>query len=90
VPPKTKSSSFTHGYSGYTNYRCRCNICRQANTDRQYESREYWRASRDQIRATGFEHEVTNISHGISGYTNYSCRCKVCVEANRARARSAA
>lgn len=27
---------------------------------------------------------VKGIEHGLSGYTNYDCRCDVCTEANRA------
>lgn len=26
---------------------------------------------------------VQGIEHGLSGYTNYGCRCRVCTEANR-------
>ena len=74
---------FTHGYSGYTNHRCRCDVCREANRVQRADARAFWRKERDQIRATGFEHVVIGITHGISGYTNYSCRCDVCVATNR-------
>lgn len=84
---QAKTPNFTHGYSGYTNYRCRCVVCTEANRLRQREARAFWRKSREDIRATGHEQVVRNISHGISGYTNYSCRCTTCVTANRSRER---
>lgn len=76
---------FVHGYGGYTNHKCRCDICRNANREQRASARAFWRKERTQMRAAGFEHVVVGITHGISGYTNYSCRCNVCVSTNRTR-----
>lgn len=66
-----------HGYGPYTRG-CRCDTCRQAA--REY--RAAWRLPQQlklrEARRTGKDHEVVGIKHGLSGYTNYSCRCQEC------------
>lgn len=59
-----------HGLNGYSNYRCRCEICRKSNAD-------YQRAWRRRDR------EIPEHVHGTqSGYTNYMCRCRRCRKAH--------
>jgi len=58
----------THGLSGYRNYGCRCDVCRQAheaNPRANAQPRQPW-------------------SHGgtVTGYRKYGCRCSACVQAN--------
>lgn len=77
------SKVFTHGYSGYTNHRCRCEVCREGNRVKRAESRAHWKSERERIHAMGFEHVVINITHGVNGYSNYMCRCLVCIVAHR-------
>ena len=56
-----------HGFSGYTNHRCRCDICTEGN-----------RLHHAQLRLVGREPP----EHGTpNGYNNYSCRCDPCTEA---------
>jgi DNA-binding XRE family transcriptional regulator len=57
----------THGLSGYRNYGCRCDKCRQANEANpraNAKPRQSW-------------------SHGgtVTGYQKYDCRCSACVRA---------
>ena len=62
--------TFKHGASAYKNHRCRCEICREANTAKLAA----WRARQP----------AGEFTHGVSGYTNHRCRCEVCTEAHRA------
>lgn len=63
-----------HGsIGGYSNHRCRCQPCRDANTDYQRRRREDRRAN------TPFE----KIPHGENGYGNYGCRCPTCLQGHR-------
>lgn len=62
-----------HGHSRYTNEKCRCDICRAANTARVARRR----AERIAItRASGLPEGIT---HGENAYMNWGCRCSVCV-----------
>ncbi len=63
----------THGGSGnaYTNYGCRCEECRAANTRRVNRRRRH-----RSPESGAFE-------HGAGGYRNWNCRCDVCSEAHR-------
>ena len=68
------AGDFRHGLSGYTNHRCRCDICRDA-------LREY---ARDARRAEGIPQRrpAGDIEHGLKGYWR-KCRCDICRAANR-------
>jgi len=59
-----------HGkYSSYTNHKCRCARCRDANTAYHLDAR----ARRATI--------VPNRVHGSrNGYVNYNCRCTPCTQ----------
>ena len=59
----------THG--GYSNHKCRCDPCTEANTAAMAD----WRA-----RHWGVE----PLRHGAAGYTNYGCRCEVCCDDHHA------
>ena len=61
-----------HGLGGYTNNRCRCNICRKALAD-------YQKAARTR-RAEAFRAgELEPWRHGDnSTYVNWGCRCEPC------------
>lgn len=61
-----------HGhYSRYTNYKCRCLLCRAAWTNYCRERRQ----QRERDLATG---RITR-EHGVyTTYANYGCRCAPC------------
>ena len=67
-------ADFEHGVQGYGYRKCRCEVCRAANTARNMRGRmeRYARA------AAGDE----AVPHGRGGYTNWGCRCEVCTKAN--------
>jgi hypothetical protein len=69
----------SHGITGYVDG-CKCAVCLD-------EGRAYFRAWRAGHRGTEPN------QHGLGGYTNYGCRCRVCaaaVSADRARRKAAA
>lgn len=70
--------------STYTNHGCHCEQCRCAHRA-QAARRRAWR--RDQRRADDAGRLVAPLppeQHGnTSTYTNWSCRCRLCAEANR-------
>jgi len=71
-----------HGRNGYTNYGCRCRICRDANADYSLSQRE--------VRRRRLETTPTLRPHGaLSTYLNWGCRCQEC-RAARARTRGGA
>jgi hypothetical protein len=77
----TEPYTIPHGtQNGYTNYRCRCEACRLANTT-AYTAAQYRR----------HEHMLAGIAdpqHGTpSTYFNYRCRCEACRQAVAAAAR---
>lgn len=59
-----------HGRTGYVHHRCRCDVCRAANS-------EYARVLRQKRRDLPPE----RIPHGINGSVNYGCRCDICTSA---------
>lgn len=63
--------------SGYTNYGCRCDECRAANT----EQKRRWKARQTPLPAGDWR-------HGTDGYSNYRCRCDICQEAWRLKTRA--
>jgi hypothetical protein len=72
VPPHA------HGRNGYSNYRCRCDECRAANTAAQSKYRDRLAQS-----------DPDAIPHGTTnGYDNFRCRCDECRDA-KAVARAA-
>jgi hypothetical protein len=76
-------SDFKHGESGYSNHRCRCEVCTTANA----AANARYRAGRTaRPLPPGRRHGV------YTTYVNYGCRCERCKQANadKARARRAA
>lgn len=76
-----------HGYDGYTNHGCRCDICRDANAQYHWDLRHF--------KAERLEKDPTLAPHGINNtYANWRCRCRPCTDAHsayeRARLRRAA
>ena len=66
-----------HGtVNGYSNHRCRCDACRQANTA---HSRAYMQRVRAERRILG--------THPSSIAYNSGCRCDSCREHHNARSR---
>jgi hypothetical protein len=66
-----------HGTNGYTNYKCRCEVCKTAASKREAGVR-----ARRIARAK--EHPEI-IPHGTAnGYHNYGCRCVPCTGAHAA------
>jgi hypothetical protein len=75
------STRFTHGYSGYVNYGCRCVVCRDANRRAVAEQRASRRALTE---ANGGIAPVEK--HGKrTTYDNWYCRCVPCTAANAHR-----
>lgn len=72
---KPVPGNFKHGASGYTNYGCRCDVCREGNTAYQAGYRQRRRVLAELLGPT---------SHGAAGYRYDGCRCAVCVAAKRA------
>jgi hypothetical protein len=64
---------------GYSNHDCRCDDCRQANTE-YHDTGGYQDAYRRRVRSR----PVPDHIHGtIGGYTHYACRCDSCRAAQR-------
>ena len=56
----------------YVNYRCRCDLCKQAHRDYQRE-----------VVAALRHCEPPENAHGkVSTYRNWACRCAPCTQAN--------
>lgn len=73
-----------HGYGPYSRG-CRCEICRSAKSAylrrRRAEASEQRRAA----EADGVGRYVAGATvHGLSGYQNHACRCRVCRAAKSA------
>lgn len=68
-----------HGYNGYCNLGCRCDVCRAATA-------AYTKAMR-QVRARRIALDPSVVEHGKeSTYFNWSCRCTPCTKAQRVAA----
>lgn len=79
--------SITHNYARYI-AGCRCGVCRAAKAAYVRDSRAAAAARRRQAVAAGEVYVATDITHGVGGYQNESCRCDVCwraAKANRIR-----
>ena len=69
-----RKSVFRHGaIRGYTDFGCRCDACREANTEscRQALTKRLARPVPDRVHGT------------INGYFSYRCRCEDCRQAAR-------
>jgi len=65
--------AFKHGVNGYTNFRCRCEVCRFA------WNLEYKRKERNR-KARGLPD--SDPRHGkYTTYRNWCCRCRRCCDA---------
>lgn len=73
-----KEGDKRHGtINGYTNYGCRCDPCREANSKS---------TSRRKLVLHGKGLDPDDERHGTyNGYTNYGCRCDACKLAARDR-----
>lgn len=71
APPSPKPvPEIQHGTrAGYTSGKCRCDLCKAANTQACKETRE-----RRLARLAAGE----TFKHGLSGYNAYKCRCDIC------------
>lgn len=80
---------FVHGLAGYTSWGCRCEVCKAAKADYQAGRRngggqaEYMKKYRRDRKAALAKGEA-EAKHGLGGYTNYGCRCKVCADSYKA------
>ena len=64
------------GITQYTDYGCRCEVCRAANAERHRQLRAR--------RATHRPETNLALEHGTkSTYVNHGCQCESCVEAQR-------
>lgn len=70
-----KYEDIPHGTNGYTNYKCRCEVCKAAASAAAREDRlERQRRARE---------DPSTVPHGTeNGYTNYRCRCGLCTWAH--------
>lgn len=66
-----------HGFTRYGRG-CRCEVCRAAKADYTRTRREATRQLRLAAEAEGRTYVVEGISHGLSGYKNFNCRCFTC------------
>lgn len=84
--------AFAHNASGYRNHKCRCDDCRAGATERMRTRRRAAAAARRAATEAGRVYVAAGVTHGRNAYTNYGCRCQVCVDAwnGQARARRAA
>lgn len=64
----------THGHVQCYNAGCRCDECKQANTERNYKSRKAREAK--QLDPQDSRHGTDNL------YTNFGCRCEPCTKAH--------
>lgn len=73
----------------YRSGRCRCTVCVQANRDRQAAHRADRRARRV-LRDGRWVAPLPQPFHGLyNTYSEWSCRCAPCVEANRVYSKAA-
>lgn len=67
----TDTTDRPHNASTYTNYRCRCSICKAAHTASV--------KARRTVRAAMIAAGTADVEHGQnSTYLNWSCRCEPC------------
>lgn len=79
MPRKPPEGGFTHGASGYDNYGCRCDVCKEGNAAKQKRLRESNRDERVLINGV-YVHPFA--PHGTrNGYQYYKCRCGPCTQA---------
>lgn len=70
--PEDPDDGIPHGtYNGYSNYRCRCQPCRDAGA-------EYARKRKATLRAKAAA-DPSVLPHGtVRGYIDWDCRCAKC------------
>ena len=69
------SENFTHGSSGYVNYGCGCEVCREGHRIAMAQARARRRA---RTKENGGIAPV--LVHNNSTYTNWGCECADCAE----------
>lgn len=74
-----------HGYVCYTTG-CRCLICKAAKAAYMRERRAVATGLRLAAEAAGEVYVAVGIAHGISGYSDAKCRCRLCRRAWKAAA----
>jgi hypothetical protein len=67
-----------HGASAYSNGKCRCAECREANRERIAMARARRKAGRKGGHPSSLD---SPLFHGVSAYQNWGCRCDVCFKA---------
>jgi hypothetical protein len=72
-----------HDYARYSQG-CRCEECRAAKACYARTRRAAAAELRRQANAAGRVYIAAEISHGYSGYRDFSCRCEVCCRAAKA------
>lgn len=72
-----------HDYSRYA-HGCRCETCKAAKAAYVRTCRAAAAELRKAITAAGSTFVVEDISHGLGGYQNRGCRCRVCCRAAKA------
>ena len=81
---KSMPSTARHGVSAYSNYKCRCDVCRSAWKEYMQKRRAARKDKRVEIDGKMVAAHLPDESHGKeSTYTNHSCRCEECTEAQR-------
>lgn len=79
--PRKPPEEFQHGASGYDNYGCRCDVCKEGNRNKQKALRERNSEERQLVGGVWI-HPLA--PHGtLNGYQYYKCRCGPCTEASR-------
>ena len=65
-----------HGVNGYLNFKCRCDVCREANRQRSADQK---------VMRLEVGLPDGDARHGtLNGYSNWSCRCEPCKSAGAA------
>jgi hypothetical protein len=76
---QTRGDRFTHGASGYRNYKCRCKVCTEGHRLYQIKLRARRREIVETLGVPSY------VEHGASAYRNWYCRCGVCKFAHKER-----
>lgn len=67
-----------HGLGAYTNWGCRCEICKESLASSMRTSRK-WRIEQTRLNGGIAPKE----DHNLSTYVNWGCKCDDCLEAKR-------
>lgn len=73
-----------HGFSRY-GYGCRCEVCRAGKAAYMRKRRAAGRQARLAAETEGRRYVAEGITHGLTGYKEFSCRCLTCRLSNAAQ-----